>query len=203
MSDSGRRPLGWLLVAWGVVGVLLLTYGMGVGIGAASRAEALLTASRDALVAAEQSTRRAADALDGVADGVASAGASSQRAASLADDASATLDGLADAMTLNVFGAQPFLALSAQFASSAEEAAGLADELETLGASLTDMRTDAVDIGAELRTLADALADAGLDAGAAQLPLTPLMALLLAWIALPTIGALWIGLAILRRGGAG
>lgn len=203
MPVSGRRPLGWLLVAWGVVGVLLLTYGLGVGIGAAGRAEALLTASRDALVAAEQSSRRAADALDGVADGVASAGASSQRAASLADDASATLSGLADAMTLNVFGAQPFLALSAQFASSAEEAAALADELETLGASLGDMRGDAVEIGAELRTLADALAEAGLDAGAAQLPLTPLMALLLAWIALPTIGALWIGLAILRRGGAG
>ena len=196
MRNDRRRMLGVALLAWGVIGLLLLGTGLTIGLEVASRAEALISSSDRALVAASDSTRQAAEALDGVGSGIGQAQASSLRAAALADDASATLDALAASMSLSIFGSQPFLPLAANFTDSAAEAAALADELEAMGGSLETTRDDTGLLAAELRELATVLADSTEAAPAPSLRLGLIVALI--WIALPTIGALVIGVGLAR-----
>jgi len=196
VRNDRRRMLGVALLAWGVIGLLLLGTGLTIGLEVASRAEALISSSDRALVAASDSTRQAAEALDGVGSGIGQAQASSLRAAALADDASATLDALAASMSLSIFGSQPFLPLAANFTDSAAEAAALADELEAMGGSLETTRDDTGLLAAELRELATVLADSTEAAPAPSLRLGLIVALI--WIALPTIGALVIGVGLAR-----
>ena len=196
MRSNRRRQLGVALLAWGLVGVLLLATGVTIGMDIANRAEALISSSDQALVAAAGSTRQAADALDGVGTGVGQAQASSLRAAALADNASATLEALASSMSLSIFGSQPFLPLAADFTDSAAEAAALADELEAMGATLETTSGDTGLLASELRELAAVLADSTEAAPAPPLRIGLLV--MLVWVALPTIGALVVGAELAR-----
>jgi hypothetical protein len=192
-----RRLLGAALLAWGLIGVLLIATGLTVGLDVATRAETLVSSSDRALAAASASTRRAAEALDGVGIGVGRAQESSIRAAALADDASATLDALATSMSLSIFGTQPFLPLATNFTDSADEAAALADELEALGGSLDSTGGDTDMLADELVELAEVLEDSTRAQDPPPLRLGLLV--VLAWIALPTIGAL-VGGTVLVSG---
>jgi hypothetical protein len=182
----------------GLHGVGLIATGLTVGLDVVARAEALITSSDRALASASASARRAAEALDGVGVGVGQAEASSARAAGLADNASATLEALADSMGVSVFGTQPFLGLASNFRASAEDAAGLADELEALAGSLTATGADTGSLADELVELAEALEPPAPDADPPPMRLGLLI--VLAWVALPTLGALGAG-AILSGGG--
>ncbi len=197
MRSNRRRQLGVGLLAWGLVGVLLLATGVTIGMDIANRAEALISSSDQALVAAADSTRQAADALDGVGTGVGQAQASSLRAAALADNASATLEALASSMSLSIFGSQPFLPLAADFTDSAAEAAALADELEAMGGTLQATSGDTGLLASELRELAAVLDDSTESAPAPPLRIGLLV--MLVWIALPTIGALVVGAQLARN----
>ncbi len=197
MRSNRRRQLGVALLAWGVVGVLLLATGVTIGMDLANRAEAMISSSGQALVAAADSTRQAADALDGVGTGVGQAQASSLRAAALADNASATLEALAGSMSLSIFGSQPFLPLAADFTDSAAEAAALADELEAMGGTLETTSGDTGLLASELRELAAVLDDSTETAPAPPLRIGLLV--MLVWVALPTIGALVVGAELARN----
>jgi hypothetical protein len=197
VRSNRRRQLGVGLLAWGLVGVLLLATGVTIGMDIANRAEALISSSDQALVAAADSTRQAADALDGVGTGVGQAQASSLRAAALADNASATLEALASSMSLSIFGSQPFLPLAADFTDSAAEAAALADELEAMGGTLQATSGDTGLLASELRELAAVLDDSTESAPAPPLRIGLLV--MLVWIALPTIGALVVGAQLARN----
>lgn len=195
-----RRALGALLVAYGVFGIILTIAGMVVGFDLAARVERLTGTAGDTLQAAARATRAAGDSFASVDSSLAESQTSADTAADLARDASATLDSLAAAMDLSIFGAQPLQPLGAQFSTSADQAEQLAGTLDAVTSSLSDTRTDVSSIGTELATLASRLealeSDAGVDAGAP--PLRLFAGLLLAWIGLQSTGCLIYGASLLR-----
>jgi len=193
--------MAWGLIAYGLVGLVLLVGGALIGLQAAGRVERLASAADAALVAAARSTRSAAESFANIDGSLASAQLSADRAATLADEASGTLAALADSMRLSIFGSQPLLPLATEFETSAEQAAELALTLESVGGSLDATRDDAAEIGVELESLAselEALRGADPPADGAP-PLSLVVALLLGWLAVPAVGALLFGIALLRQ----
>jgi hypothetical protein len=104
-------------------------------------------------------------------------------------------------MRLSFFGTQPLLPLASEFETSADQAAELADTLGSMGGSLDVTREDAAAIGVELVSLSselEILRGADPQAGGSP-PLSFFVALLLAWLAVPAVGAILFGMALLRR----
>jgi hypothetical protein len=195
-----RRWLGWGLIVYGVLGIALVMSCGGIGLGVAARIERLAAAADGTLDAAARSTRAAADSFTNVDGSLAEAGTSSVQAADLAREASTSLDALAGAMELSVFGAQPLLPLAARFRDSADQAMALGETLDGVSTSLEATRTDVSGIGIELESLADELEtlQGAADPGDGRL-LRLFVVLLLAWIAVPALGGLLLGLSLLRR----
>ena len=196
-----RRPLlGWALVVYGIVGLVLVIGGAVIGLGLASRVERLAVTADGTLAAAVRSTDAAADAFGNVDSSLTEAETSADAAAALSRDASGTLASLARAMELAVFGAQPLLPLAGEFEASSEQAAALGDTLDRVGGSLGDTRGDVARIGTELEALSAELAalrEANGSGGSAP-PLRLFVVLLLAWLLVPAVGALLGGVALLR-----
>ncbi len=196
-----RRTLGGVLIAYGVLGLLVLALGVGMGLELAARVEGLGERADDTLVAAARATRTAADSFTSVDGSLADAEASADSAATLAREASGTLGGLAIAMELQILGAQPLLPLADGFQRSRDQASELAETLETVGGSLSDTRSDVAQIGVELETLAvemEGLRGDGGEPGATP-PLRLFVGLLLVWLAIPAVAAIVAGVSILRR----
>ena len=194
------QPLAWGLIVYGVLGLLLAIGGAVVGLDAAGRVERLTITAGGTLDAAGRSTRAAAQSFTSIDSSLSEAGASADAAAVLAREAGATLDSLALAMQLSVFGAQPLVSLADEFATSADQAVDLADQLDSVGGSLGETRTDVAVIGVELETLSrelETLQGSGAADGGAP-PLRLMIALLLAWLAIPAAGAIAFGLSLLR-----
>ena len=195
-----RGALGWGLIVYGLLGIAIVVTGAGIGLGIADRIERLATAADGTLDAAARSTRAAATSFASVDGSLAEAETSSVQAADLARDASATLAALANAMELSIFGAQPLLPLAGNFRDSADQAEALGSTLDNVSSSLDGTRSDAAGIGVELETLADELetlqgaADPG-DGGLLRL----FVVLLLAWITVPAVGGILLGMSLLRR----
>jgi hypothetical protein len=197
---TGRRWLGWGLIAYGIVGVAMIVAGALIGLEAADRIEGLASDADEAIVAAAGATRAAADSFDGVDQSLADAGDSTAAAAALARRSESTLDNLADAMSLSILGAQPLLPLAADFADSAAMAGELASTLDGVQASLGDTRSDVATIGTELETLADELDDLGgttRDEGGTP-PVRLFVGLLLVWLGVQVVAAIAGGIALLR-----
>lgn len=197
-----RRALGWGLIVYGVVGLFLIVAGAIAGLDVATRIERLAADADGTLAAAARTTDAAASSFVSVDSSLSEAEESARAAAALSNDASGTLRSLALAMELSLFGAQPLLPLAGEFNASADQAAALADTLGTVGGSLGDTRTDAIRIGTELELLSEQLASlrgsSGTDEAGDPPPLRLFIGLLLAWLAVPAIGALIAGLAIVR-----
>lgn len=194
------RAAAWAFVLYGIVGIVLVLSGALLGLGMADRIERLATAADDTLAAAARSTRAAADSFTSVDASLSEAQVSADGAAALSREASATLDALAVAMQLSLFGAQPLLPLADEFSTSSDQASELAGALDSVSTSLSDTRTDVATIGVELGTLSDEIEElqGTTDADEAAPPLRLFVALLLAWLAIPAIGSLLFGLALLR-----
>jgi hypothetical protein len=192
--------LGWGLVVYGVLGLALVASGAAIGLGVAGRIEQLATAADGTLDAAARSTRAAADSFSSVDGSLEEAGSSSVQAADLAREASGTFDALAGAMELSVFGAQPLLPLAGRFRDSADQAQTLGETLDRVSGSLDGTRSDVAGIGVELTHLADELEtlQGAAEPGDGAL-LRLFVVLLLAWITVPAVGALLLGLSFLRR----
>lgn len=196
-----RRALGWGLIVYGIAGLILIVAGAVAGLDVAARIERLAADADGTLAAAARTTDAAAASFANVDASLSEAQASAVAAAALSRDASGTLRSLALAMELSFFGSQPLLPMSDEFNASADQADALAETLATVGGSLGDTRTDVVRVGTELDLLADQLellrgsSDGG--TGAAP-PLRPFIGLLLAWLAVPAVGGLIAGLAMLR-----
>jgi hypothetical protein len=194
-----RRTLGRGLIAYAIVGLALIVSGAVVGLDTASRIERLATEADGAISAAARATEAAADSFTNVDASLAEAQDSAAAASVLARDASGTLRALAVAMELSILGAQPLLPLANEFATSADQANELATTLGSVGSSLGETRTDVARISAELDLLSRELASLQVSSGGgAPPPLRLFVALLLAWIALPAVGSLIAGTALLR-----
>lgn len=195
-----RRLLAWVLILYGVLGLAVVLGGAAIGLEVTARIERLTATADGTLAAAARSTDVAAAAFTNVDGSLAESQASADAAAELARDASGTFGSLSRAMGLSVFGAQPLLPLSAEFETSAEQAAALADTLDRLAMSLGDSRIDVASIGTELAGLSTelgALRDANATTGPSP-PLRIFVLLLLAWLLVPAAGGLLMGLALLR-----
>ena len=204
MSIAARRRLGWALLLYGVLGLVLVLAGAVAGMDAAERVERLAAAAGGTLSAAARSTEAAADAFTNVDASLAESQASADAAADLARDASATLESLARAMQLSVFGAQPLLPLAGEFADSATQAAALAETLDNVAGSLDDTRADVSGIGTQLEQLAVELAVLEESTGTASdpPPIRTFVVLLVSWLLVPAVGGVIGGVALLRMAGA-
>ena len=193
-----RSTLAWGLVAYGLLGLALSIVGFTYGLDAAGQIERMAEATGTTLEAAARSTSAAADSFDSIHGSLIDAGESISQAAALSADAGATLDELSAAMNLSIFGAQPLAPLADEFADAAAQAGELASTLTTSASSVSDVRTDAAAVGAELDGLAtelEALRDSVPDT---SVPVRGLVALLLAYLTLPAVAALVAGLLLLR-----
>ncbi len=191
--------MGSLLVAYGILGIALMVLTAWIGLDVTFRVERLATDADATLAAAARSTDAAAAAFTNIDASLSEAETSSNTAAALARDASATLDALASAMGLSVFGAQPLLPLAAEFTTSADQATELAETLDAVAGSLSDTRTDVSPIGPQLKLLSDGLGDLSDSSDGTSAPSLRLaVALILAWLTLPAIGSLVGGVLLLR-----
>ena len=158
--------LGWSLVLYGLLGLGIVLGGAVVGLDVAARVERLASAAGGTLDAAARSTEAASDAFTNVDASLAESQVSAEGAADLALEASGTLDSLSRAMELSVFGAQPLLPLASEFADSADQAALLAETLDSVAASLDETRGD---VSAHRRRARPAREPAGDPAGVDRL----------------------------------
>jgi hypothetical protein len=196
-----RRALAWLLIVYGIAGLALIGLGAAAGLDVAARIERLAADADGTLAAAASATDAAAQSFTNIDVSLAEAQASASTAAALSRDASGTLGSLSVAMRLSIFGAQPLLPLAGDFAASAEQASELAGTLDSVGASLGDTRIDVSRVGVELEVLSEqlsALRSSNATSDGAPPPLRLFIGLLLAWLAVPAVGAIVAGVAMLR-----
>jgi methyl-accepting chemotaxis protein len=195
-----RRLLGWALLLYGIIGLVLVLGGALAGLDAAARVERLAASASGTLGAASRSIEAAAAAFTNVDASLDQSQASAGAAATLARDASVTLGSLGQAMRLSVFGAQPLLPLADDFADSAAQASALAGTLDNVAASLDDTRADVTAIGDQLDELAtelETLRDAS-GTGEDPPPVRLIVLLLVAWLLVPALGGIVGGLVLLR-----
>jgi hypothetical protein len=198
----GRRALAWGLILYGVAGIVLIIAGAALGLEATARVERLAADADGSLDAASRATTAAADAFTNVDASLSEAESSALGAAALSRDAAGTLRSLSLAMGISLFGAQPLLPLASEFSASAAQADALAGTLTSVAESLGETRIDIVVVGAELESLGahlEALRDSSGAGGSDAPQLRLFLGLLLAWLALPALAALAVGLALLRR----
>lgn len=195
-----RRGLGWLLIVYGLLGLALVVGGAIVGMEAAARVERTAALAGSTLGAAARTTRAAADSFVSVDASLAQAQESASGAAELATEASATLRALSLAMTISLFGTQPLEPLAGQFATSADQAEELGTRLGDVATSMSDTRTDVSAIGVELEVLGDEIEALQAESGVSgdPPPLRLFMAILVTWLAIPAVGGLLFGLALIR-----
>ncbi len=149
------RTLARLVQAAGLAG-LLAAVGFGaVGVPTLASIDTLIGQSDATLGTAAAAARRAADAFDGFDASLTEATRATDDAAALAARSAQTARNLAGAMSINVFGTQPFVGLADQFGASADDLDGLAGTLATMRGALDGNGDDLAALHAQLTRLAD------------------------------------------------
>ena len=137
-----RRAMGLALVGYGVAGALLLA-AAALSVGpSVETIEALARSSAD--VRATLAATR--DAFDGFGTSLVEGRQSAERAASSARSSAAAAGQLAQAMSLSIFGQQPFRTIAAGFAQQSADLETLARELDDLGTALGRNEADVRDL---------------------------------------------------------
>jgi hypothetical protein len=189
------------LVAYGIVGILLLAVTFVAGGAGVDRVERLTASLSGTLDVAANAARTSATAMTNLEAGVAQGVSGARDASQLADQASATSAQLAAAMRISLFGTQPLLPLAASFEQLSGQLDSLSTNLDNIGGALDTSGTDLGSVQRQMDRLATRLEEivvpngAVAMIGAGGLRLT-FMALLL-WLAIPAVGALVVGLALL------
>jgi methyl-accepting chemotaxis protein len=196
-----RRRAGIVLTAYGAAGLVLLGIAMAFVLGAFDDGRGplgleaqrgglleLLDSSRLVLADAEAAARDADDGLSSTSD-------AARDASRFTADLSLTLRSLAASLRLSILGSQPFAGPADDFDRVAGQAAGVAADLDQAAASIAlaseDMGSLASDLGAMRARIDGVKANlAGIDAGRWR----SLAAAVLAWLAMPALVSLWLGL---------
>jgi hypothetical protein len=195
------RAFGIGLTAYGLVGILLLAVTFLAAGSAVDRIERLSGSLSGTLDAAASTARSSTTALSDLQTGVRQGATGARDAGDLAGQASTTSAQLATAMGISIFGSQPFLPMATSFQQLAAQLDSLSTNLETIGTALDTSGRDLDDVEAQMGSLATRLEAVTLPGGAAGivgaggLRLTVLA--LLVWLAIPAIGSLLVGLALL------
>ena len=197
------RALGWLLVVYAFLGVLLLVAAVAVGLPMVGRVQRIAESASGSIEAAARSAQAASTALAGVDDSLTQAQASAVNAATLSRNAAQTLGNLSEAMGVSILGTQPLIRLADDFADSADQLVLLGDSLEQIGQAMATSQGDVDEVGVELQGLTDQLTElAGsteAELAGADPPLTWLFAGFLAWQVVQVVAAGLAGLLILRN----
>lgn len=195
-----RRTTGRLLIAYAILGFVLVAFGAFTGLELAAQVERLSGTADQALSAAARATDAAADSFTSVDGSLSDAQTSADSAAGLAREAAGSLRSLAASMDVSILGTQPLQGLAAAFEENAEQADALAGTLDSVGASLGDTRTEVARIGPELSSLSEELRTLGTEpeAAAAAPGLRLFVVLLLVWLVMQAFASLVAGLVLLR-----
>ncbi len=201
------RTLGWLLVAYAGIGAIFVVVAVVVGGPLMARADRLATSASGSLDSAAAAAAAAADSLGGFDDSLQKARGSTEQAATLTADAARTMDSLADAMGVNVLGAQPLLPLAGGFRTNAEQLRDLGGSLGGIGEALGTNQADLAAVGVQLHRLAQELGELRGGIGQEQAGASPPLSLLfygfVAWQLLLIAGAAAGGRWLLVRAGTG
>jgi hypothetical protein len=195
------RTLGWLLLVYAAIGLLLIVAAVAVGLPMVGRVQRVADSANGSIQAAAGSARAASEALAGFDDSLTQAQQSAADAAALSREAAGTLDGLAAAMNVSILGTQPLVGLADDFAASADQLVQLGDSLQQIGQALATSQGDVDQVTLELQGLSDQLTElAGsmqAELAGADPPLTWLFAGFLTWQAVQVVAAGLAGLLIL------
>jgi hypothetical protein len=180
-------------MAYGAVGLFL------VAVLAASVAPALATVDTITRSASdiERTLLTTRDAFDAFGSSLIEGKVSAQQAAATARSTAATAKQLADAMSINIFGAQPLLGLATGFRRQSTDLDALARDVDALADALARDES-------QVRAVQDQIAllhgrTVAIAAGpATSIPLAPVLYTLLAWIAAQAAAAFGLGLWLWR-----
>jgi hypothetical protein len=196
------RTLGWLLVAYAALGLLLLVAAIAVGLPMVGRVQRIADSASGSIQAAAGSAQAASDALAGFDDSLTQAQQSASDAAVLSRDAARTLNGLSEAMGISILGTQPLIGLADDFAASADQLVQLGESLEQIGQAMVTSQGDVDQVAVELQGLTDQLTElAGAteaELAGADPPLSWLFVGFLAWQAVQVVAAGLAGMLLLR-----
>jgi hypothetical protein len=210
-DPADRRRAGVALTVYGATGLVLLALAMAFVLGAfdGDRGPLGLDAQRrglsdllDASSVAIGDAEAAARDADAAMSSTASAAGDGSR---FVGDLGVTLHNLASTLRLSILGSQPFAAPADDFERVAAQAAGVAADLDAAAASIRlgseDMASLANDLAA-MRTNIERVKSnlASIDVGRWRW----VTAAIVAWLAIPAIVSLWLGLrwwqpGLLRR----
>jgi hypothetical protein len=154
------------LIANGLLGAALVGIALGALGPLITRASVAADSAGDSLGAAAVALDQMATAFDGFDKSLSDAKTSSAHASQLLNDASTTSAQLADAMSINFLGAQPFLPIAQSFRRNTDELRGVSADLSTLSEAIGK---NAGDIGAvrdSVRLLRDRVQQLARDAAA-------------------------------------
>jgi hypothetical protein len=203
-----RRWVGAGLALYGALGLTLILLLLALVVAPRGGGEGPLglDAQRRQLLgivdASSQTLRDAETAARGVDTTLLSTGGAAASAGTFMGELATTMRGLAASLRISVLGTQPFAGPADDFERVAAQAATVAADLDVAASSIrlgaADMVTLADQIAAvrdEVRQIRVGLAQP-LDEG----PWRLLAAVVLAWLAVPALLSLWVGLRWWRRG---
>jgi hypothetical protein len=191
-SAATIRRVALALVAYGGLGILLVTTALVGGWSGITRIDAAMGSVAEASATLEA----VADAFAGFDVSLESAARSAEHAAAASRDAATTAAGLADAMGVSFFGAQPLLPLANDFRRQATDLRAVAVDLDQLAASLTKDRSDVKRIHDHVSALS---ARFGGVRGGGVAGVATLLVALLVWLGAQAAAALVLGILLLRR----
>lgn len=199
------REIGVALMALGVMGIVAVLIAFLVVGGIVARLDAMTEAASGPLRSTARTVSDASDAFDRFAASIRQARRSSENASDLVAQTGQTLDGLADTMSLQIFGTQPLLPAAEGFRNASRQLTGLGEDLQDLGDALGSNVDDVQQASRNLRLVRDEMdgllaafpAEDRSDGGVRLATLG--IYVLLGWLALMALGSAVIGLLLVRR----
>jgi hypothetical protein len=207
IAGIGSRAVGRILVSYGVGGILVFVLSLALIVRplasladlAGERAQAVEWLDNAGQIL-DQASQGATDA----GTSVTSAAAAARNAASLSDQLAASMTALGKASNLTILGSQPLAGLAGQFANVATRAQGLSASMSSLASSLDQNTTDFTALTSNLTSMHQQVLDLETAlAGPSVLDtmgpwLAPLAVLICAWITLPAVASLYLGIRLIR-----
>ncbi|MEO8245514.1 MAG: hypothetical protein ABI622_00205 [Chloroflexota bacterium] len=190
------HTLARLVQAAGLAGLVAAAAFALLGMPALAGIDTLIGRTDATLTTAAAAARSAADAFDGFDASLTEATRATDDAALLAARTAETARNLASAMSISVFGTQPFVGLAVEFGASAEDLDALAGTLSTMRGALDGNGDDLAALQVQLSLLADDIER--LAAPSRMPPLVPVGIGLLILLAIQSGGLLAAGTALSR-----
>lgn len=207
-SIGGRRWVGAGLALYGALGLtlILLLIALVVAPRGGGDGPLGLDAQRRQLLgvvdASSDTLRDAETAARGVDVTLLSTGGAAASAGTFMGELATTMRGLATSLRITIFGNQPFAGPADDFERVAAQAATVAADLDLAASSIRLGAADMVALADQIASVRDEVQviRAGLAQPLDEGPWRILAAVVLAWLAVPAVLSLWVGLRWWRRG---